>query len=172
MKKKNLNEEVSRIKSIMRSINESMYDSRGNFMGGPDPREDDYDDGSFNGPEDDKFDQIYEIAPKIGFNPPLTMDNADLLTFDASTDAGGKTLPNCTLSSVLRMWGYSNKEGKQKLIDFINSVASGDDFYIDDANLDIIRDMINNNVHPNDIDVEYDVDNDGFAEPDSPPDDY
>jgi hypothetical protein len=37
MKKQNLKEQVSRIKNIMRSINEDMFDKKGNFMGGPNP---------------------------------------------------------------------------------------------------------------------------------------
>lgn len=40
MKKQTLNEQVSRIKGMMKSINEGDYDSKGNYMGGTPPEYD------------------------------------------------------------------------------------------------------------------------------------
>jgi len=72
MNKKLLNEEIRKIKSMMRKINEGMFTDKGDFKGGPDPREEDYDDTGFEqlGKEIDEFisEKYPELLEKIDYD--------------------------------------------------------------------------------------------------------
>lgn len=70
MKNKLLNEELRRIKDMMKKINESrFFDDSGEFLGGPDPSEDDYN-------HDEYFEE--KLTNFISKNFPEMDNNLDL----------------------------------------------------------------------------------------------
>lgn len=72
--KKQLNEEISRIKNMMKKINEGrFFDDKGEFLGGPDPSWEDDDDDDYSGEESDggiEIDSPLEIDYDFDNPPP------------------------------------------------------------------------------------------------------
>lgn len=116
MKSKILNEEISRIKDMMRKINEGMYDSKGNFTGGPDPKEDDY-------MEDESFGE--EVDEHIRNNFPELFDKLD---YDISYDTDRHGDERQRIKLTMKDGSELPYEFKDSIENEFNVIADGDDF--------------------------------------------
>lgn len=76
--KKNLNEQISRIKGIMKSINEGDYDSKGNYMGGTPPE--------YDSPGADRY--LERDVEPDGFLKKIFGKNINVMISDTKYDSG------------------------------------------------------------------------------------
>ncbi len=123
MKKKKitLNEEISQIKRMMKKINEGMYDSRGNFKGGPDPNEDNYNDEEMSVEASEFIDDVYNF---IKNNHSDLFDKLDI-TDDIVTKKDYDDFEEYVKIEI------SMKDGSELSHEFMNSLAK--EFYNDDS---------------------------------------